>query len=120
MTAHRIKRFIFFFVTILIGILIGIIIGWEVIPINRTTPGLNALRIDYQTDYVLMVAELYQAEDDLSLAEARLSYLGEESPQHYIQNALAYGEDHQYAPNDLALMGSLAADLQIGPQMEVE
>jgi len=119
MTSRGIKRLIFFFVAILAGILIGILLGWGVISPNRATPNPESLRIDYQTDYVLMIAELYGSEKDLSLAEARLDYICDQEGSLLVQNAIAYAQEHQYASCDLALMLSLIADLQM-QSLEVE
>ena len=112
MTPYRTKRLIFFFIAILTGILIGIILGWGVISPNRATPKPESLRIDYQTDFVLMVAELYGAEKDLSLAEVRLDYLGDQEVGASVQSAITYAQAHQYASCDISLMLSLMADLQ--------
>ena len=112
MTARRTKRLIFFLIAILAGILIGIILGWGVISPKSAAAKPKSLRIDYQTDYVLMVAELYDAENDLSLAEVRLDYLDDQDVGANVKNAIAYAQEHQYASCDLALMLSMMADLQ--------
>ena len=107
----RLKRFAFFLLAILAGAALGIILGWEVVPVRYTETGPHTLRQDYQTDYVLMVAEIYGEEGDLAMAIARLAYLGDELPIALTQEAIAYAQDVQYSSDDLALMLSLAEDL---------
>mgnify|MGYP006310154069 FL=1 len=60
----RLKRFAFFLLAILAGAALGVIIGWEVAPVRYIETGPHTLRQDYQTDYVLMVAEIYGEEGD--------------------------------------------------------
>jgi hypothetical protein len=108
----RIRRLIFFGIMILVGIALGVVYGWVVNPVQYSQTGLHTLRIDYKTDFVLMIAELYQAEGDLVGALARLSYLGEGSPVVSMQEATAYAEEHNYAPSDLESMQTLFAEIE--------
>ena len=107
----RLKRFAFFLLAILVGAALGVFLGWEVIPVRYTETGPHTLRQDYQTDYTLMVAEIYAEEGDLAMAIARLAYLGDEQPAALTQEAIAYAQNVQYSSDDLALMISLAEDL---------
>ena len=97
---------------ILLGIVLGVVYGWIINPVRYTQTGLQTLRIDYRTDFVLMAAELYQSEGDLAGALARLSYLGADSPQDSMQEAIAYAEENNYAPTDLASMQALFIDIK--------
>ena len=59
------------FVTLIalaLGITLGLVYGWVINPVQYTDVTPDALRIDYRTDYVLMVAEAYRAEQDPALA----------------------------------------------------
>ncbi len=107
----RLKRFAFFTLAILAGAALGVFLGWEVIPVRYTETGPQTLRQDYRTDYVLMVAEIYQAEGDLAMAIARLAYLGDQPPTVLTREAIAYAQDVLYSPDDLALMLALSEDL---------
>lgn len=109
---HRVKRFIFFLIAILVGIGLGVLIGWNVAPVRYTETGPHTLRQDYKTDYVLMVAELYQADGDIAMAMARLAYLGDDPPRRITQNAIAYAQEAGYSPGDLELMLILSEDLE--------
>jgi hypothetical protein len=101
------KRYIYFFGAILVGIGLGLYYGWVVSPVQfyDTTPG--TLRIDYQADYVLMVAEAYAREQDAMLAVERLYLLGAANPVEKVQEATVFAVQAGYAPEDLALMREL-------------
>ena len=101
------KRYIYFFGAVIFGVGLGLYYGWVVSPVQfyDTTPG--TLRVDYQSDYVLMVAEAYAREQDALLAVERLYLLGEVNPVEKVQEAIVFGVQAGYAPEDLALMREL-------------
>lgn len=105
---RRTRRLIFFAIAILVGIATGVVYGWVVNPVDYTDTGPHTLRIDYKTDYALMVAELYHVEGDVVMAMARLTYLGDDVPVELMDAAIPYAEAHDYAPGDLQLMRELA------------
>jgi hypothetical protein len=109
---RRTRRYIFFFAAILIGIGIGLIYGWVINPVKYRNTGMETLRMDYKTDYVLMVAELYQTEGDAAMALARLSYLETASPLAFITNAIEFAENNNYASEDLQSMWALASGIE--------
>jgi hypothetical protein len=106
------KRWIYFLLAVLIGVAAGLYYGWELNPVEyvETTPA--TLRIDFQTDYVLMVAEAYQGEGDLDLAARRLAVLGETPPAEIVRQAMIYAAQIAYADSDQDLLGKLASDFQ--------
>lgn len=106
---RRTRRYIFFFAAILAGFAIGVIYGWVINPVVYRNTGMDSLRIDYKTDYVLMAAELYQTEGDVALALARLSYLEETSPLAFVTGCINYAEQNNYASGDLQSMWTLAS-----------
>ncbi len=75
---YRVIRFVVFLLAIFIGLLAGIYYGWVANPVRYVDTSPDALRYDYKADYVLMVAEIYQQEDNISLAAHRLALLGDE------------------------------------------
>ncbi len=95
------SRWIGFIITILLGIGLGLFYGWVVNPVEYVDTTPASLRSDYQADYVLMVAEIYQAEGDPALAAGRLAFLGGVSPLEAITTALQFGEEHGYTQTDL-------------------
>jgi hypothetical protein len=108
----RTLRFVFFALAILAGFAAGLGYGWGINPVQYRSTGPHTLQIDYQTDYVLMVAELYQAEGDLAMALARLEFLGDIPPLVLMNDAIRYADAQRYAPADLGLMRSLAIAIQ--------
>ena len=109
---RRVWRFVLFALAILVGFAAGLGYGWAINPVRYTAASPDSLRMDYQTDFVLMTAELYQADGDLALALARLGFLGNTPPITLIDQAMTYAEAHLYAASDLKLMRDLAADIQ--------
>ena len=110
------SRWILFLITIALGFGAGLYYGWRINPVEygNTTP--DSLRLDYKADYVLMIAEAYQAEGDLDLAYNRLSLLGSQPPAEIVFSAIQFAATIQppYAEADLALMRRLGEDLQSG------
>jgi len=112
---YRSRRIILFVIAILAGIGFGMFLGYEVIarPAETNAP---SLRIDFKTDYALMVSELYAQEGDAAKANARMTYLGESSPLQMLQTAIAYAQEVQYDPDDIQRMLNLAAVIQVLPE----
>jgi hypothetical protein len=106
------KRWIYFLLAVLIGVAAGLYYGWELNPVEyiETTPA--TLRIDFQTDYVLMVAEAYQVDGDLNLAARRLAVLGETPPAEIVRQAMIYAAQIAYSDSDQDLLGQLASNFQ--------
>ena len=73
---------------VVIGAIIGLIYGWSIDPVEYTdvTPGI--LRTDYRADYVLMVAEAYQTEQDSDSAARRLAIVSSEAPAQILSSTL--------------------------------
>ena len=84
-------------VTLLVG---GLLYGWLVQPVEFVDTTPDSLRQDYKTDFVLMVAEAYQAERDLSQAERRLAMLGPAAPLTKVERALEFARENRFAGPD--------------------
>jgi hypothetical protein len=106
------RRWIWFIIVVVLGIGGGLLYGWVINPVKYidTTPA--KLRSDYQTDYILMVAEAYQAEGDLDLAARRLAVLGDSPPAEIVRQAMIIAAQIQYADPDQELLSQLASELQ--------
>jgi hypothetical protein len=106
-------RWILFFITIGLGAAGGMFYGWWVNPVKNVETGPSALRADYKVDYVLMVAEAYQGEQNLSLAASRLALLGDENPVESVATAIEIATTQiRYSEPDVAVMRSLAEALE--------
>lgn len=108
----RAVRFLFFLLSIAAGIGLGLAYGWLIKPPdpNQLTP--QVLRADFKADYVLMVAQVYQRDQNLPQAVQRLSRLDPQSPARAVAEALLTARDLQYDPADLQVMSDLARALQ--------
>ncbi len=59
----------------IIGIGIGLTYGWVINPVVYTDVTPDALRADYRADYVLMVAEAYQSDQNPETAARRIAMI---------------------------------------------
>lgn len=105
---NRQRRWIFFILAIGVGIAAGVFVGYSPVAMQTENAEPQTLRIDYLTDYTLMLAELYQHEGDAAMAAARLIYMGASSPIERVETAIAFAQGNQYSMKDLQLMLNLA------------
>jgi hypothetical protein len=114
------SRWTKFLVAVILGAAAGLFYGWVVNPVEYVDIAPGSLRVDYKTDYVLMVAESYQVDQNLGLVVRRLALLGSSAPTEIVANALSYALQHEYASQDLSLLQSLGeALLTWNPNLEV-
>jgi hypothetical protein len=106
------KRTTYFILAIFAGLVIGLAFGWFVKPaaVRRVDP--QHLRQDYQTDYVLMVAETYASEGNAANAVERLHFLGNEQVNVYVRQAILIGGQAGYSQQDIETMNNLSLALQ--------
>jgi len=97
-------RWIGFIFVIIIGVTIGLIYGWVINPVEYQDTTPDTLRIDFKTDYILMVAETFQTFADLELAKARLSLLGDSPPEELVTQAVLFAEKAGYTEADIAML----------------
>jgi hypothetical protein len=109
------SRWLRFLIVIAIGIAAGLYYGWVVDPVEFVDATPDMLRVDYKTDYVLMVSESFHADQDLELAISRLADLGSGAPEDLVQEAINSGKANNYAQQDLDLMQELADALSVRP-----
>lgn len=114
----RQARFFIFLIMIAVGVAGGLYLGWVQRPLARGNADPTHLRSDYQLDYVLMVAEVYHAEQDAALAATRLTWLSEKSPARLVQEAIVSAGELGYARGDLELLAQLAQGLLRTPGQE--
>ena len=106
-------RWISILITVILGIGLGLVYGWVIAPVQYTDITPEALRADYQTDYVLMVAEAFRSEQDPELASRRLAVLGSRPPAAIAEDAFAFAQQYAYLSEDLTLIQELAIGLKI-------
>jgi hypothetical protein len=105
-------RWIPIFIAALLGLALGLVYGWRIDPVQYTDITPEVLRIDYRTDYVLMVAEAYRTEQDPELAAERLAVFGSEPPALIAGEAYDYARQSGYPAEDLTLIQELTVALQ--------
>jgi hypothetical protein len=105
-------RWLLILIAAILGIALGLVYGWVINPVQYTDITPDALRIDYRTDYVLMVAEAYQAEDNPALAARRLAVLGSDPPALIAAEAYTFAQGSAYPTDDLMLIQELIVALQ--------
>jgi len=100
-------------VAIIVGIALGIIYGWMIDPVEYVNATPDILREDYRADYVLMVAEAYQAEQDSNRAARRLAILGSEPPAQIVNGAIEFASAQGYTPDEMTLLQGLLTAMQL-------
>jgi hypothetical protein len=113
----RSKRYIWFTISILVGLIAGWIYGWYIRTPRSVESSLDMLRWDYKTDYILMVAEVFQSPQDVPLAKSRLVLLGSEEPGEMLITALENARHLNYSAFDLAALADLSKNLQSGVKL---
>lgn len=101
------SRWARFLIAIVVGTGLGLIYGWVINPVEYVDTTPRTLKIDYKTDYVLMVAEVYQADGDLPQATRRLALLQEMPLSELTHKALLFAQRIGYADRDLAQLRAL-------------
>ncbi len=99
-------------IMVLLGVVLGLLFGWKVDPVKfvDTTPA--SLRLDYRTDYVLMVAEAYNGDHNSDLVARRLAIFGGEQPSSICSQALVRAQRTGYSANDLSILQDLTRAMQ--------
>jgi hypothetical protein len=101
------SRWTFFILILIVGIGLGLLYGWVINPVSYQDTTLQDLRIDYKTDFTLMVAEVYHSEGDLEWAMNRLTLLEDPSPLTSVENALKFASQAEYTLPDMFLLRDL-------------
>ena len=108
------SRWILFLIMIAVGFGLGYVYSSYVNPIDFTETEFDTLRADYQADYVLMVAEIFDTDNDLKEAVGRLTQLTLLPANEIVSNAIIFGERHGYQDTDLLKLRSLHFELKNG------
>lgn len=107
------RRWIFFFVSFALGLALSLFYGWVVSPVQYVDTAPAALRIDYQADYTLMIAEIFQRDQNIELAAQRMTALGDRQPSEIAKQSLAFAKQNGYSSADVAFMQDLVLALQL-------
>jgi hypothetical protein len=99
-------------VALIIGVGLGLGYGLYIDPVDYANATPNILREDYRTDYVLMVAEAYQGEQNPELAARRLAILGSESPAQFVSSTIEYARLNAFSETEVVLLQRLLTAMQ--------
>lgn len=105
----KINRYIWFLIMIIIGAGIGLYYSWFIKPPEFVDAVFPNLRMDYKTDYVLMVAEIYDQDHNRLEAVHRLDDLlyQNELREDFMENVIENARHLGYDPVDLRKMENL-------------
>ena len=106
------SRWVKFILVMLVGLGAGLLFGWVISPVEYKDTNPSTLRYDYQTDYVLMVAEVYDSTKDMNQALRQLALLGSNPPSQIVLQSMAHALQLGYSSSDLTLIQNLATSLQ--------
>jgi hypothetical protein len=106
------SRLLLIIIALIIGVGIGLAYGWLIDPVDFFDLTPDTLRADYKTDYVLMTAEAYRAEQDPGLAARRLAIFGSQSPTAIASEGLAYARANGFPDADIVLIQELVTAMQ--------
>ena len=107
------RRWVFFFLSFALGLGLSLFFGWVISPVEYKDNAPAALRIDYQTDYTLMVAEIFQHDQNIELAAQRMTTLGTRPPSEIANQSLNFAKQNGYSSADVAYLQDLVLALQI-------
>ncbi len=93
----------------LLGLAAGLFYGWRVAPVQYTNTTPDTLDQTYKNEYILMVAESYQATNDLALAARQLGLLGSAHPAEILAASLENADQTQ---QERELVQSLLDEMQ--------
>ena len=106
------KRIFWFVASIAVGLALGLAYGWLVHPLFYSEIPPDRLRVDYQADYVLMIAETYAKDQDIQESAQQLEVLGNRPVLRYVQQAILTATDLGYSSHDIELLAKLSEGLQ--------
>ena len=96
----------------ILGIALGLLYGWILDPVKFVDTPPSSLRADYRADYVLTIAESFNASKDADFARRQLAILGTDAPAVLCARALQTARQVGYPPDDQALMQELMLAMQ--------
>lgn len=102
------RRILFFALAIALGIGAGLAFGWLIMPPKApSNAAMKDLRVDYQTDLVLMVAESFAGDANSELALDQLAEIAKMDPITLVGVSLGYAREVGYQNNDIQLIENL-------------
>jgi len=107
-------------VILAMGVVSGLAYGWLVDPVEYVDTSPDTLRIDYQTDIVLMVADIYSNDLDLQGAINRLSVLESSDVSQLVADCLDYAQRMSFSAQDTSSLFQLKDAIATGEPQGME
>jgi hypothetical protein len=102
-----------FAVALVIGLGLGLSYGLIIDPAEYTDATPGNLSADYRTDFILMLAEAYQGDQDSEIAARRLALLGSVPPAQLVDGAIEYARSHNFSDDEITLLQGLLSAMQM-------
>lgn len=99
-------------IALLAGVVLGLVYGWAIDPAEFTDVTPNLLSADYRADYVLMIAEAHQSEQNAETSARRLAVIASDPPAEIVSAALDYARLNGFTQNEIALLQELLSSMQ--------
>ncbi len=96
---------------LLIGLALGVAVGWGLFPPSTAHLTPADLRDDYRYEYILLIAEDYAAEGNLTRAQDQLQAVAPKSIPTLLDAAMGYHLTHRTSEAQLRALAHLAAAL---------
>lgn len=97
---------------LIIGVILGLVYGWVFHPAASTDTEPASLRTEYKDAYRVMIAQAYQANNDLVRAKARLELLQDEDVYLLMEQQAQRLQAEGNLPGAARALAKLAADLR--------
>lgn len=92
---------------LMIGVVAGLVYGWQINPVIYIDSGIESLRTDYQTDLILMTADVYAADLDLETAIQKISQIRSNDIQGLLAASLEYARQMNFSSQDIEKLDQL-------------
>ena len=100
-------RWLRFLLALALGAVFGLVYGWILKPVEIVDISPSMLSIDYRSDIVLMVAEVYHSNPDLDSTIYVLTSLFTQTPSSVLNDTFSFASEHGYAQTDLSTLQAL-------------
>lgn len=101
-------------VVLAMGVVSGLVYGWLVDPVVYVDTSPATLRIDFQTDIVLMVSDIYSHDHDLQGAINRLALLQRPDVIQLVAGCLDYAHQMSFSAHDISNIVQLNEAISTG------
>lgn len=106
-------RIIIGLIILTLGAGLGLIYGWVLDPVEYVNTSPETLRIDYRTDIVLMVSEIYSHDSSIQDALDRLSWVDDRNSARSVNECVNYAEQMNFSGQDISQLQNLYTAISV-------